>query len=94
MRNNNYSIWRPLVFPLEDHPLALCDYRSVEPEDLVPTDLPSPHYEGEMYHLHHNPNHEWWFMRKMEQDETLVIKCYDSEAYIEGSTISKCMILN
>ena len=31
------NVWRPLVDPVEDYPLALCDARSIEPEDLVCT---------------------------------------------------------
>ena len=87
---NDYSIWRPLFTPLEDNPLALCDYRTVSASDLVPTDLPSPHYEGELYHLHHNANHRWYFLHQMKREEALVIKCYDSEGDDGGSTIAKC----
>ncbi|MCP4236434.1 MAG: hypothetical protein GY770_23110 [Aestuariibacter sp.] len=29
------NVWRPLVDPVEDYPLALCDARSVNPLDLI-----------------------------------------------------------
>lgn len=45
---------------LEDRPLALCDSRSVHPEDLVATDRIIPDRVGEVYYLTHNPNHKWY----------------------------------
>ena len=45
---------------LEDRPLALCDSRSVDPEDLVPADRVAPGRFGEVYYLTHNPNHKWY----------------------------------
>ena len=44
---------------LEDRPLALCDSRSVPPEDLVPTDRIIPDRVGEVYYLTYNPDHKW-----------------------------------
>jgi len=81
------NIWRPLFSPLQDHPLALCDYRSTTDDDYVATDLPSPHYEGELFYVKHNKNHRWWFLDSMTRDEALIIKCFDSDG---GSGISKC----
>ncbi|KAH8586286.1 hypothetical protein B0O99DRAFT_703085 [Bisporella sp. PMI_857] len=47
---NRYEItnlWRPLVEPCENFPLALCDYHSVDLEnDLEVEDLISPHCHG------------------------------------------------
>ncbi|KAL9124674.1 MAG: hypothetical protein Q9217_006019 [Psora testacea] len=38
------NIWRPLFGPLEDWPLAVCDFESLEPdEDLVASDNVYPH---------------------------------------------------
>ena len=38
------NLWRPIVGPVLDNPLAVCDARSVSPEDLVATDI---HHFGE-----------------------------------------------
>lgn len=73
---------------MKDHPLALCDYRSTSESDLIAVDLPSPHYEGEMYYVKSNPNHNWWFLDAMKQEEVLLIKCYDSKAE-EGEGMGK-----
>lgn len=53
------STWRPLLAVLEDSPLALCDFRSVDPNDLVPADRVIPSHEGEVYYLKYNPDQSW-----------------------------------
>jgi hypothetical protein len=45
---------------LEDCPLALCDSRSVSPEDLIAADRIVPDRVGEVYYLTYNPNHKWY----------------------------------
>jgi hypothetical protein len=88
---NQISIWRPLTGPIDNYPLALCDYRSTSTSDFRATDIPSPHFNGEMYYVHQNPNHEWWYWHGMATDEILFIKCYDSAAEEAGSSIAKCI---
>lgn len=86
-------MWRPLVVPLHDRPLAVCDYRSTDPADYVSCDVPSPEYIGESYLLHHNPKHDWWFLKEMYEDEVFVIKMYDSQAErAGGQSLAKCKI--
>jgi hypothetical protein len=68
-----YSVWRPCFGPLEDWPLAVCDARSLDSSDLVPSDLVSPHYIGEKY--------------DMTDTEALLIKNFDSET--DGRARSK-----
>lgn len=58
------STWRTLVPALEDRPLALCDCRSVDPNDLVAADRIIPDRVGEVYYLTHNPKHRWYASRK------------------------------
>ena len=54
------NTWRSLLPVLEDRPLALCDGRSVVPEDLVAADRIVPDSVGEVYYLTYNPNHKWY----------------------------------
>ena len=42
-----------------DRPLALCDCRSIDPEDLITADRVLPHAVGEVYFLGHNENQKW-----------------------------------
>lgn len=53
------STWRTLVPVLEDRPLALCDSRSVDIDDLVAADRIIPSKIGEVYYLTYNEKHEW-----------------------------------
>jgi hypothetical protein len=41
------NVWRPLVDPVEDYPLALCDARSLTPADLVDTERRAPNHRGD-----------------------------------------------
>ncbi|MGB7098991.1 MAG: CmcJ/NvfI family oxidoreductase, partial [Xanthobacteraceae bacterium] len=73
------NLWRPIRGPLLDAPLAVCDARSVEPDDLVPSDLVYPDRVGETYSVTHRPSHQWFYFRNMRADEVLLLKCYDSK---------------
>ena len=80
------NLWRPLIGPVQDNPLALCDARSVAREDLVSTnihhfgedDLTTPRHRGQIYSVRHNPQHQWFYVSDMNSDEVLLLKCYDS----------------
>lgn len=72
------NLWRPIVGPLRDAPLALADAQSVAPDDLVPTDLVYEDRVGEYYLLRHNPAHRWFHAPAMASHEALLLKNYDS----------------
>ena len=80
------NLWRPIIGPIVDTPLAVCDARSVANRDLIPTDihhfgeddLEAPRHSGHVYSLRHNPRHRWFYASDMQPDEMLLLKCYDS----------------
>mgnify|MGYP003460746130 CR=1 FL=1 len=80
------NLWRPIVGPVQDNPLALCDAHSVAPDDFVTTnihhfgedDLTTPRHRGQIYSVRHNPQHRWFYVSDMSPDEVLLLKCYDS----------------
>lgn len=72
------NLWRPIVGPLRDAPLALCDARSVAPETVVVSSLIYPDRRGEVYRLTYSPQHRWLYFPDMEPDEVIFIKCWDS----------------
>jgi hypothetical protein len=37
-----------------------------------------PDRTGEVYSVAFNPAHRWYYFPRMERDEALLIKCYDS----------------
>jgi hypothetical protein len=73
------NVWRPIKGPLLDAPLAVCDASSVDPEDLVPSDLIYPNRIGEIYSVSYRPSHRWFYFRQMRVEEALLLKCYDSK---------------
>ncbi|KAK0121807.1 hypothetical protein ONS95_010090 [Cadophora gregata] len=74
------NIWRPITTPQQDSPLALCDYRSLNPEtDLVAADIIFPHYRDEAYEVLHNPNQRWFYKKGMKWDDVILFKLGDSD---------------
>jgi hypothetical protein len=76
------NLWRPLAWPAEDWPLALCDARSAAPEDYVATDILYPDRRGEIFALKHNPRQRWSYFPALALDEAILIKCFDTRAGI------------
>ncbi|HZP45772.1 MAG TPA: CmcJ/NvfI family oxidoreductase [Candidatus Binataceae bacterium] len=72
------NVWRPIRGPVEETPLAVCDARSMKLEDFIPTDLKYRDRTGEVYSLKFNPAHKWYYFPRMQRDEVLLLKCYDS----------------
>jgi hypothetical protein len=82
------NLWRPIVGPVRDNLLAVCDVRSVLPADFAVTeiqhfgesDLTTPRHVGEIYSVFYRPAHRWYYVSEMQPDEVLLLKCYDSHA--------------
>ncbi len=74
------NLWRPIRGPLQDAPLAVCDARTVDPADLVPSDLVYRDRVGETYSVTWNPAHEWYYVPEMRRDEALLLKICDTKA--------------
>ncbi|PJG46404.1 hypothetical protein CAF53_19695 [Sphingobium sp. LB126] len=84
------NVWRPINGPMRDHPLALCDARTVEPKDLMVSRSISRTNDkglrtadgkitaGEIYSVAFNPAHKWYYVPDMMPDEALLLKNYDS----------------
>jgi len=73
------NVWRNIDrAPVARDPLALCDGRSVAPDDLVVFEI---HYQdrvGENYFTKYSPHHEWWYYPLMTRDEVTLIMQWDS----------------
>jgi len=89
------SLWRAFSPAPQDCPLALCDARSVRPDEGTPNTmfivdrLPS---EEEMLGpmpnessapaaaiFHFSPAHRWWYFSNMTPDEVVLFKFHDSD---------------
>ena len=73
------NVWRPIHHVARAWPLALGDARSIDPKDLVATDLIFRHRTGEIYGVAHNPAQRWFYAPDLGPDEALLIKCWDSD---------------
>jgi hypothetical protein len=74
------NLWRPIRHPVYDAPLAVCDATTVQPDELVPSDLVYPHRIGETYNVRFGESHRWYYVPEMQPDEILLLKCMDSRA--------------
>ncbi|KAJ6525832.1 hypothetical protein DFH09DRAFT_1046339 [Mycena vulgaris] len=73
------NLWRPISHPADDWPLALCDFRTVDPvNDILPIALTYPDREGESGGVKYNPNQKWTYFSGIAPDELILIKCADS----------------
>lgn len=72
------NVWRPIRGPVESTPLAVCDAQSIEARDFVPTDFIYRDKVGEVYRFVYNPNHRWFYFPRLERNEAILLKCYDS----------------
>src|SRR6266568_7261307 len=72
------QVWRPIRHPVETFPLAICDARSLSPEDLVISERIYPNRVGQTYAITYNPEHVWYWFPRMRREEALVFKVFDS----------------
>ncbi len=72
------NVWRPITGPVQRTPLALADAASVKTDELVATDQVFPDRVGEIYQLAHGSGQRWYWAPRMERDEVLLIKSWDS----------------
>jgi hypothetical protein len=72
------NLWRPIRGPLLRAPLALCDAQTLTEENLVASDLRYPDRVGEIYAVTYNPAQRWYYFPRMQADEAVLIRCFDS----------------
>ena len=75
------NVWRPICGPVEENPLAVCDARTIAPQDLVIHNLMYRDRVGEVYSLVYNPEHRWFYFPHMQKNEVMLLKCYDSDEH-------------
>lgn len=79
-----HNVWRSFSGPPQDMPLALCDYRSISPSDLMPAEAAFDRdgevtWSFEALLFRYNPRHRWFFYSGMTPDEVLVFKRHDTD---------------
>ncbi|KAK4172754.1 hypothetical protein QBC36DRAFT_196266 [Triangularia setosa] len=94
------NVWRPLA-DVRSWPLALCDARTVSPDDLVTCDIVRRRYVGETYFGKFNPAQKWHYLSGMTPEDVIFIKVYDSDQTVQvqrkrfycNSTQDMCLTL-
>jgi hypothetical protein len=72
------NFWRPIGGPVLKTPLAVCDARTIDPADLLPSDLVYRDWVGETYGVSFNPRHRWYWYPQQATTEATLLKIYDS----------------
>jgi hypothetical protein len=79
-----YNMWRSTTPPPQDHPLAVCDARTIGPADGVPviavTEIRGVGaFEFETTGYLYNPRHRWCYFCDMTPTEVLIFKTHDND---------------
>jgi len=79
-----YNMWRSVTPPPQDHPLAVCDARTVNSSDGVSvvavTEIRgSGEFRFETTGYLFRPHHRWCYFSDMTPNEVLVFKTHDSD---------------
>ena len=78
-RYGSINVWRPVRGPVETKPLVICGYESIDDEDWIAAERHYPDGRiGGIYYLVHNPKQRWYYFPRMERDEVVLLKCFDS----------------
>ncbi|KAI0041995.1 hypothetical protein FA95DRAFT_1598698 [Auriscalpium vulgare] len=74
------NVWRPIANPVAHHPLAVADWRTLNPdEELVSTRHISPDREGTTFCVKYNPKHQWYYQSNQTPEEVTLLKIFDSD---------------
>ena len=73
------QVWRPIRGKVLIDPLGICDGRSIPQKGFIKVERRYQYRTGEVYHIAHNPAHEWFYFPQMTRDEALVFKVFDSD---------------
>ena len=77
-RFGSMNIWRPIVGPVETSPLTICGWDTLDEANLIPAERRYDNRIGGVLHLCHNPDQRWYYFPKMEREEVVLLKCFDS----------------
>jgi hypothetical protein len=77
-RFGSINVWRPIVGPVETAPLAICGWDTLDEANLIPAERRYQDRIGGVLHLCYNPNQRWYYFPRMERDEVVLLKCFDS----------------
>ena len=89
------STWRPLKGPLFDWPLAVCDARTFDQDrDALVSDAVYPEWAYENILVHHHTDQKWHYFSALQESETMLFKCTDSDGTASGRKFWSLLIMN
>jgi hypothetical protein len=72
------NFWRPIEESVQQMPLSVCDARTLDTADLIPSDLVYRDWVGETYAAAYSPRHVWYSFPRQTPSEATLLKIYDS----------------
>ncbi|KAI1458142.1 hypothetical protein F4805DRAFT_425682 [Annulohypoxylon moriforme] len=74
------NTWRSILPQCEDRPLAMCDFTTIDANDLIATDRVYPKWNQEIYYLKYNKDQQWYWLPNQRSNEPFLFMTYDSHA--------------
>ncbi len=78
-RFTSINVWRPLIGPVKIDPVAICEWGSIGPDDMIVAKRNYGNRVGGILNLSYNPDQRWFYFPEMQRDEVILLKCFDSE---------------
>jgi len=80
------NVWKPIIGPVTQSPLAICDSQSLREEERVTIRLRYEERDGFVTGFRYSDAHRWYFYSSMVPEEALLFKCYDSDSSVSFSS--------
>jgi hypothetical protein len=80
------NVWQPTRGPVLESPLAVCDARTIAMADFIAIEQRYADRIGEIYGVAFNPAQRWSYFPRMQTDEALLLKCFDSDQHVARFT--------
>ena len=73
------NVWRPINGTVESSPWAFTSAATTEEENFVTFQHRYPTFNGEIMGVKYNPKAEWKFCAGVNDNERILLKCFDSQ---------------
>ena len=73
------QVWRPIRGTVMIDPLGICDGRTIPEKGFILVQRRYKYRTGEVYHIAYDPSHVWYWFPKMERNEAMVFKVFDTD---------------
>jgi len=76
------NFWRPIAYPAQDYPLAVCDSRSITGGDFLECDHIRRKYVGSTLFAVYREGYNWYYLEDQNPNELLIMKMFDSDCSV------------